>query len=141
MPLEDTGTRPAPGTVRVRAEGDVGARDLACVRSGVGAVLGRSGLPAVSGDVRITRAAAPHAGPSWSAGAEIRVGDALVVVHAREAGVRALADRLQDRLRGQVERVVYGARTTRRPAAPPWYGGPAGEGRTALAGGGPLPLQ
>ncbi|CAL9659363.1 hypothetical protein SUDANB176_06930 [Streptomyces sp. enrichment culture] len=133
MPLEDTGTRPAPGTVRVRAEGDVDARDLAYVRTAVGTALGGPGLPAVSGDVRITKAAKPHAEQPWSAGAEIRVGDALVAVHAREAGVRELADRLQARLRSQVGRVVHGARTVRSARED--------QGRTAPTWGGPAPLQ
>ncbi|GAA3494962.1 hypothetical protein GCM10019016_020620 [Streptomyces prasinosporus] len=58
-----------------------------------------------------------------------------MVVHAREMGVHEFADRLRDRLRSQVERIAPGARTVRGPS------GPADGGRTALARGGPVPLQ
>ncbi|WP_433454590.1 hypothetical protein ACQPXS_40985 [Streptomyces sp. CA-142005] len=73
----------------------------------------------------VARAAAHHVERPWSAGAELRVGSARVVVHAEEASARELADRLQDRLRGQVETAVHrgdGARRTATP--PPWRGGP-----------------
>ncbi|CAM5248536.1 hypothetical protein [Streptomyces griseomycini] len=82
--------------------------------------------------MRATKAA-PRSEQPWSAGAEVRVGDALLVVHAREAGVRELADRLRDRLRSQVERVVQDARTVRSVGA--------AQGRTALAWGGPAPFR
>ncbi|MDH6565418.1 hypothetical protein M2160_000439 [Streptomyces sp. SAI-117] len=70
--------------------------------------------------------AAHHVEPPWSAGAEIRVGGDLVVVHAREASARELADRLHDRLRDMTERTANRAHETRRTATPPpWRGGPA----------------
>jgi hypothetical protein len=115
----------APGsTVRVRADADVGVEDLQYVRAKVEAALARPGLPAVSGEVRIARAAAHHAGLPWSAGAEIRVGKTAVLVRAEEATAHELADRLADRLRVQAERVADRAGTARRSAGPPpWRGG------------------
>ncbi|CAL9649444.1 hypothetical protein [Streptomyces sp. enrichment culture] len=124
MTVRDTGVQQSPA-VRVRAEGDVTEEELAYVRGKVEAALGRPGLPAVSGEVRVGRAAAHHVELPWSARAEIRVDGDLVVVHAREASAHELADRLQDRLRGQVERAVHRAEAGRRSSAPPpWRGGP-----------------
>ncbi|MEU3980835.1 hypothetical protein AB0F77_12080 [Streptomyces sp. NPDC026672] len=109
------------GAVRVRAVGDVCAEDLAYVRAKVEAAFARPGLPAVSGEVRIARAAAHHAGAPWSGGAEIRVGKTAVLVHATEATARELADRLADRLRAQAERVAHHTTAPRRPSSlPPW---------------------
>ncbi|MER5374990.1 hypothetical protein [Streptomyces sp. NPDC002553] len=126
MTVRDADIRQTPTTVRVRRTGDVDDQALAHVRTKVDAVLGRPGLPPVSGEVRIGKAAAHHAGPPWTAGAEIRVGRDFVVVHAEEATAHELADRLQDRLRGQVERVVHRWDAARRSATPPpWRGGPA----------------
>ncbi|WP_367325255.1 hypothetical protein [Streptomyces sp. HUAS ZL42] len=111
--------------VRVRAEGDVDEEELAYVRAKVNAALDRPGLPAVGGEVRISRAAAHRAERPWSAGGEIRVGSDLVLVHAREASAHELADRLQDRLRNQIERVLHRGEAARRSATPPpWRGGP-----------------
>ncbi|MFI5688036.1 hypothetical protein [Streptomyces sp. NPDC051636] len=127
MTASDTGAhgRDVTAAVRVRTEGDVAEEDLAYVREKVGAALDRSGLPPVSGEVRITRAAAPHVEQPWSAAAEIRVGGDLVVVHAQEASARELADRLQNRLRSRTERTAHRADTARRTATPPpWRGGP-----------------
>ncbi|MFH7334617.1 hypothetical protein [Streptomyces sp. KHY 26] len=116
----------APVAVRVRADGEMDEEDLAYLREKVEAVLGRPGLPPVSGEIRIVRASAHHVGQPWTAGAEIRVGGYLVVVHARESSARELADRLQDRLRSRTDRVTHRARCTRRTATPPpWRGGTA----------------
>ncbi|MFE1251434.1 hypothetical protein [Streptomyces sp. NPDC058735] len=128
MTVRDSSAEQALAAVRVRAEGDVTEQDLAYVRGKVGAVLDRPGLPDVSGEVRIAKAVARHVEEPWSAGAELRVGHDLVVVHARGTGSREVADRLQDRLRGKVERLAHRADSTRRSAArPPWRGGPAEE--------------
>ena len=126
MTTRDTGTHVPIDAVRVRAEGDVDQEALAYIRAKVDAALGRPGLPAVRGEVRITRAPAHHAGQPWSARAEIVVGSTLVVVHAREASAHELADRLQERLRGQAEQVAHGGDAARGSAVPPpWRGGPA----------------
>ncbi|MFI2035147.1 hypothetical protein ACH470_10845 [Streptomyces bottropensis] len=125
MTARDTGTRVTTDAVRVRAEGDVDEEALAYVRAKVDAALGRPGLPAVSGEVRITRAPADHSEQPWSAGAGITVGSTLVVVHAREASAHELADRLQERLRGRADQVAHRTDAARRSAAPPpWRGGP-----------------
>ncbi|WP_432138380.1 MULTISPECIES: hypothetical protein [unclassified Streptomyces] len=131
MTPRDTAARntAATGTVLVRAEGDVREDDLAYVRAKVDAALDRPGLPAVSGEVRVAHVPA-HTGQPWSAGGEIRVGCDLVLVHADEASAHELADRLQDRLRGQVDRVLHRGETARRATAPPpWRGGPGQGGR------------
>ncbi|MEV8127808.1 hypothetical protein AB0P07_27675 [Streptomyces sp. NPDC085944] len=125
MTAKDIGARALDATVRVRAEGDVDEGSLAYLREKVGAVLDRPGLPPTSGEVRVVRAAAHHVELPWSAAAEIRLGHHLVVVHAREASARELADRLQDRLRGNTDRVAHRGDATRKAAAPPpWRGGP-----------------
>ncbi|MEU3340743.1 hypothetical protein ACWCQ1_03980 [Streptomyces sp. NPDC002144] len=129
MTPRDTGAGDTVTSLRVRAEGDVGEEALAYVRAKVRAALERPGLPAADGEVRISRAVAHHDERPWSAGGEIRVGSVVVVVHAREASAHELADRIQDRLRGQVERLTHRGDTARRTAAPPpWRGGP-GAGR------------
>lgn len=92
MTAKYIGTRETTATVRVRADGRVDEESLAYLREKVGTALDRPGLPPVSGDVRIVRATAHHIALPWSAGAEIRVGGDLVVVHAREATARELAD-------------------------------------------------
>ncbi|MFM9589258.1 hypothetical protein ACKI1J_11955 [Streptomyces scabiei] len=123
MTIRDTDGRQVP-------VGHVDEQDLSYVRTKVEAALGRAGLPAVSGEVRLAKAMARHTEQPWSARAEIRVGADLVVVHAEEATAHELADRLQDRLRGQVERVAHRGDTARRTAdAPPWRGGPAADRR------------
>ncbi|MHB9864222.1 hypothetical protein [Streptomyces sp. YIM S03343] len=127
MTLRDTRTRAsATDAVRVRAEGDVGEEALEYVRTKVNAALDRPGLPVVDGEVRIVRATAHHAEFPWRAGGEFRVGSDLLVVHAREASAHELGDRLQDRLKGRLERVADRRETARRSAAPPpWRGGTA----------------
>ncbi|MEU8654900.1 hypothetical protein [Streptomyces sp. NPDC048737] len=125
MTAKDMAAVEVTTTVLVRAEGEVDEESLAYLREKVGAALDRRGLPAVSGEVRVTRAVAHHVELPWSAAAEIRVGNELVVVHAREASARELADRLQDRLRDGTERVAHRGDVTRRTATPPpWRGGP-----------------
>ncbi|MGC0344292.1 hypothetical protein [Streptomyces sp. SLBN-8D4] len=119
MTAKDIGTRRLADTVRMRAFGDVDEEALAYLQEKVGAALDRPGLPPVSGEVRVVRAVAHHVEPPWWAGAEIRVGGDLVVVHAREASARELADRLHDRLRDRAEHTVHRAHETRRTAAPP----------------------
>ncbi|MET8247678.1 hypothetical protein ABZV31_26710 [Streptomyces sp. NPDC005202] len=124
MTARDTGTHDVPAAVRVRAEGDVDEQALAYVREKIGAALDRPGLPPVSGEVRIVKATAHHVEQPWSAGAEIRVGGDLVVVHAHEASARELGDRLQDRLRSRTDRAAHRGDEARRSAAPPpWRGG------------------
>ncbi|MEU2054549.1 hypothetical protein [Streptomyces bungoensis] len=126
MTAKDTGTRPTPTAVQVRGSGDVDEESLAYVREKVGAVLGRPGVPAVSGEVRVSRAAAHHDRLPWSARAELAVGDATVVVGAEEATAHELADRLHDRLRARMERTLHrGDQARRAAAAPPWRGGGA----------------
>ena len=112
--------------VRVRADGDVDAESLAYVQTKVDAALGRPGVPAVSGEVRIAKAAAHHTAQPWSAVAGLVVGNMYVVVHAQEPTAHELADRLQDRLRGQMMRALHRSETARRSAMPPpWRSGRA----------------
>ncbi|MFI2206528.1 hypothetical protein ACH47Z_38420 [Streptomyces sp. NPDC020192] len=116
--------------VEVRVEGVVDEEAVAYLREKVDAVLGRPGVPAVSGAVRITRAVAHHAERPWSAGAELVVGNTLVVVHAKEATGHEVADRLQDRLRSQVNRVMHRKEEARRSATPPpWRSGRTDSGQ------------
>lgn len=125
----DLSAQDALAAVRIRTDGDVDDEALAYLRTKVGAALARPGLPDVSGRITISRDTAHHVLLPWAAGAEIRVGGRLVAVHAREADAHALADRLEDRLRAQVERTAHRAETTRKTAGPPpWRGGAAQEG-------------
>ncbi|MEU2602677.1 hypothetical protein ABZ678_38205 [Streptomyces hirsutus] len=119
MTTKDFGARETTATVRVRTDGEVDEESLAYLREKVAAALDRPGLPPVSGEVRVLRASAHHVALPWSARADILVGHDLVVVHAREASARELADRLHDRLRARTERVAHRGDTTRRTAAPP----------------------
>ncbi|MDT7839967.1 hypothetical protein [Streptomyces justiciae] len=114
--------------IQVRAAGNVDAEALGYVRAKIAAAFDRPGLPEVSGEVRVAHAAAQHVAQPWSAAAEIRVGDALLVVHAQEASAHELADRLQDRLRGRADRAAHRGEEARKAAAPPpWRGGPGTE--------------
>ncbi|WP_217145822.1 hypothetical protein [Streptomyces sp. AC627_RSS907] len=125
MTAKDIGARETTDTVRVRADGEVDEESLVYLREEVGTALDRPGLPPVSGEIRGLRASASHVELPWSARADIRLGSHLVVVHAREASARELADRLHDRLRAGTERAAHQGDTTRRTAAPPpWRGGP-----------------
>ncbi|MEV3912204.1 hypothetical protein [Streptomyces canus] len=123
MTDRDVSTQDTPLAVRVRTDGDVDDEALAYFRAKVHAALTRPGLPAVRGRVTISRASAHQVLP-WSAGAEVRMGGHLVVVHLREADAHALADRLEDRLRARADRAVHLTDTARRSAGPPpWRGG------------------
>ncbi|AEY86765.1 hypothetical protein ACWC4C_05790 [Streptomyces olivaceoviridis] len=116
--------------VEMRVEGDVDEEALAYLREKVDAILDRPGLPAVSGVVRVARAVAHHGERPWSARAELVVGNTLVVVHAQEATGHELADRLQGRLRSQMNRVLHRKEEARRSATPPpWRGGRTDSGR------------
>ncbi|WP_330440131.1 hypothetical protein [Streptomyces griseoaurantiacus] len=125
MTAKDIGIRDGAGTVRVRADGEVGEEELAYLREKVGTALDRPGLPPVSGEVRIVRAAAHHVELPWSAGTDIRVGGDHLVVHMRAASARELADRLHDHLRDRAQRLAHRAQEDHRAATPPpWRGGP-----------------
>ncbi|MEV7236632.1 hypothetical protein AB0N06_22450 [Streptomyces sp. NPDC051020] len=131
MTAKNTGTHvTSTVAVQVRSDGDVDEEALAYVRAKVDTALNRPGVPDVSGKVRIAKAAAHHVEEPWSAGAELVVGNTLVVVHAQEATAHELADRLQDRLRSQLTRVLHREAAARRSATPPpWRGGQAISGR------------
>ncbi|MFE9650349.1 hypothetical protein ACFYO0_40875 [Streptomyces sp. NPDC006365] len=100
MTARHTGAREATA-VLVRGEGEVSDEVLAYVRAKVDAVVSRAGLPAITGEVRVAKAAAHHAEHPWSAVADVRVGSAVVVVQAREATGQEVADRLQDGCAGR----------------------------------------
>ncbi|MET9390953.1 hypothetical protein ABZY20_11155 [Streptomyces sp. NPDC006624] len=125
--------------VVLRADGEVDEETMEYARVKIDAVVGRPGLPPVSGEVRITRASAHHGDRPWSATATLRVGRRDVVVLAEETTGRELIDHLQDRLRRQTDKAADAAHGGpdghggRRAAAPPWRGGsasprPAGDG-------------
>ncbi|MFE1285780.1 hypothetical protein [Streptomyces sp. NPDC058751] len=115
-------TRQTPA-VRLRHDGSVDEDTLAYARTKIDAVLGRPGLPAVTGEVRIVLAAAHHAGHPWSATADLRVGRRQIVALAEEATGTELVDRLQDRLRRQTDRAAHVRDDSRGTKAPPWRGG------------------
>ncbi|WP_426567400.1 hypothetical protein [Streptomyces canus] len=123
--------------VLLRSDGEVDEATLAYARTKIDAALGRPGLPAVIGEVRITRAAAHHADRPWSATAALHVGRREVVVFAEAATGRELVDQLQDRLRRQTDKAARPGHHGHPTPAPPWRGGspiprPAeGSGRTA----------
>ncbi|GGN48486.1 hypothetical protein GCM10011579_001170 [Streptomyces albiflavescens] len=106
--------------VRLRSDGAVDEETLTYARVKIDAVAGRPGLPAVTGEVRITKAAAHHADRPWSATAELHVGDRQVVVHAEEATGHELVDQLQDRLRRQTAKAARDS--GHRATTPPWRG-------------------
>ncbi|MGC0208492.1 hypothetical protein [Streptomyces levis] len=125
MTAKDIGAREITVAVLVRADGEVDGEQLAYLQEKVDAAVDRPGLPPVNGEVRVRRASAHHVELPWSGRTDIRVGNDLVVVHAREASAGELADRLHDRLRSAIERVAHRSNTDRRTAAPPpWRGGP-----------------
>ncbi|MFI7497975.1 hypothetical protein ACIBVL_05575 [Streptomyces sp. NPDC049687] len=115
-------TRPTP-LVRLRCDGAVDEETLAYARAKIDAVVSRPGLPAVTGEVHLVRAAAHHAGHPWSATADLRIGGRQVVAVAEEATGTEVVDRLQDRLRRQTDRAAQGRDDGRRTTAPPWRGG------------------
>jgi hypothetical protein len=129
--------RNTAAVVQVRAEGKVSEEALAYVRSKIDAVVSRPGLPTVTGEVRIAKAVAHHAEHPWSAVADLRVGSTAVVVHAQEATSQEVTDRLQDRLRRQMERAVHGGNAAHRPVTPPWRGGEPAEGPAGRGAGQP----
>ncbi|MER5379855.1 hypothetical protein ABT040_06155 [Streptomyces sp. NPDC002688] len=108
--------------VRLRSDGAVDEETLAYARTKIDVVVGRPGLPVVTGEVHIVRAAAHHAGRPWSATADLRVGGRQVVVAAEEATGTEVVDRLQDRLRRQTEKASPTWDNGHRTTAPPWRG-------------------
>ncbi|WP_405877753.1 hypothetical protein OG762_03730 [Streptomyces sp. NBC_01136] len=121
MTSNDTQTT-APA-VLLRPDGEVDEETLAYARTKIDAVVGRPGLPAVSGEVHITRASAHHADRPWSATATLHVGRHEVVVLAEEATGHELIDQLQDRLRRQTDKAARAGHNDHRAEAPPWRGG------------------
>ncbi|MBK3576468.1 hypothetical protein JHN63_22190 [Streptomyces sp. MBT65] len=124
-PRDTGGHAPATTVVQVRTEGEVDDESVAYLRAKLAVLFDRPEIVGSGGEVRIAKATAHHVEQPWSATAEIRVGSDLLVVQAREASAHELADRLQDRLRSRMERVVHHTDTGRRSATPPpWRGGP-----------------
>ncbi|WP_155060362.1 hypothetical protein [Streptomyces blattellae] len=121
--MTNDSTQDAAPTVRLRTDGPVDEQTLEYARTKIDAVVGRPGLPDVSGEVRIARAAAHHADRPWSATAELHVGNRQVVVLAEEATGTELVDQLQDRLRRQTDKAAHVWDHGHRTAAPPWRGG------------------
>ncbi|MER5604255.1 HPF/RaiA family ribosome-associated protein [Streptomyces sp. NPDC002265] len=124
--------------VRLRSEGAVDQETLAYARTKIDALVGRPGLPAVSGEVHLVRAAAGH---RWSATADLHIGGRQVVAFAEEATGTEAVDRLQDRLRRQTDKAAHTRDAGNRTTAPPWRGGGgqpvpgAGPGATADGSG------
>ncbi|MFF9807985.1 hypothetical protein ACF1G5_23165 [Streptomyces coeruleorubidus] len=116
-------TQATTPTVLLRSDGEVDEDTLAYARTKIDAVAGRPGLPTVTGEVRITRAAAHRADRPWSATAALHVGGREVVVLAEEATGRELVDQLQDRLRRQTDKAAHTGRHGHHTPAPPWRGG------------------
>ncbi|MEU1479410.1 hypothetical protein [Streptomyces sp. NPDC005760] len=110
--------------VLLRCEGAVDEHTLEYARTKIDAVVTRPGLPAVTGEVRIVRAATHHADRPWTATADLHVGRRQVVVLAEEATGTEVVDQLQDRLRRQTDRAAHVSDDHHRTAAPPWRGGP-----------------
>ncbi|MFD5126864.1 hypothetical protein [Streptomyces olindensis] len=137
--MTGTDAQSAIPTVLLRSVGEVDEETLAYARTKTDAVVGRPGLPAATGEVRITRAAAHHADRPWSATAALHVGRREVVVLAEAATGRELVDQLQDRLRRQTDKAARPGHHGHHTPAPPWRGGnptprPAeGIGRSAEA--------
>ncbi len=127
-------TQATAPVVLLRADGEVDDETLTYARTKIDAVVGRPGLLAVGGEVRITRAPAHHADRPWSATATLRVGRHEVIVLAEEATGHELVDQLQDRLRRQTDKAAHAGRPGHRAAAPPWRGG-SGAPRPAEGGG------
>jgi hypothetical protein len=119
--------------VRLRADGEVDEETLAYARTKIDAVVGRAGLPPVTGKVRITRAAAHHADRPWSATAALHVGNREVVVLAEEATGREVVDQLQDRLRRQTDTAAHTSNNGHRTTPPSWRGGHPAEANGAAA--------
>ncbi|MFE9442111.1 hypothetical protein ACFYO2_24605 [Streptomyces sp. NPDC006602] len=124
-------------SVLLRLDGEVDEDTLGYAHAKIDAVVGRPGLPSVTGEVHLTRASAHHADRPWSATAALHVGQREVVVLAEEATGREVVDQLHDRLRRQIDKAAHAGHPSHRAPAPPWRGGTAGPrpaegiGRTA----------
>ncbi|GHB32086.1 MULTISPECIES: hypothetical protein [Streptomyces] len=132
-----TSDNPTSAQVQLRTDGDVDRETLAYARQKIDAVLNRPGLPAVTGEVRITRATAHHGERPWSAAADVRVGGRQVVVLAEEATGHEVVDQLQGRLRRQTDKAAHTWAVGRKPVAPPWRGGATGPESDASHGSHP----
>ena len=121
-------TRQTP-LVRLRSDGPVDRATLVYARTKIDAVVGRQGMPAVTGEVRIVRAATHHGGHPWLATADLRIGGRQVVAVAEEATGTEVVDRLQDRLRRQADKAAQSWDDGHRTTAPPWRGGGASSQR------------
>jgi hypothetical protein len=130
MTGDDTGIQAIPA-VRLRTEGEVDEETLAYARKKIDAVTAWPGPLALTGEVRIAKATAHHAGRPWTATADLRVGGRPVVVVAEEATGREVVDQLQDRLRRQTDKAAHSGAESRRAAAPPWRGGDSADGHVA----------
>ncbi|NUR00900.1 MAG: hypothetical protein HOY79_31545 [Streptomyces sp.] len=113
----------AAPAVRLRFDGPVDQETLDYARTKIDAVVGRSGLPAITGEIRIVRAAIRHADRPWLATADLHVGGRQVVVLAEESTGREVVDLLQDRLRRQTDKAAHAWHDGHRTEAPPWRGG------------------
>ncbi|MFF4585368.1 hypothetical protein [Streptomyces sp. NPDC001388] len=113
--------------VLLRSDGAVDEATLAYARTKIDAVTERPGLPVVTGEVRIVRAAAHHGDHPWSATADLRIGGRQVVAAAEEPTGTEVVDRLQDRLRRQTDRAAQARDGGHRTTTPPWRreGGPS----------------
>ncbi|MDX2760364.1 hypothetical protein P1S61_33245 [Streptomyces sp. ME08-AFT2] len=116
-------TQATTAIVLLRSDGEVDEDTLVYARTKIDAVVDRPGLPPVTGEVRITRAAAHHADRPWSATATLHVGRREVVVLAEEATGREVVDQLQDRLRRQTDKAIHTGHHGHHAPAPPWRGG------------------
>ncbi|NBM19210.1 hypothetical protein [Streptomyces sp. GC420] len=111
--------------VRLRIDGEVDEQTVAYARRKVDAVVTRPGLPAVTGEVRLAKAAAHHVAQPWTAAAELSAGGRTVVVNAQAATGSEVVDELQDRMRRQLEKAAHAHPDRRNAPAPPWRGGTA----------------
>jgi hypothetical protein len=76
--------------VWLRTNGDVDEETLEYTRRKIDAVVGRPGLPAVTGEARFTKATAHHADRPWVAAAALRAGArAVVAVSSRTGSTRS----------------------------------------------------
>ncbi|MFI9583862.1 hypothetical protein ACIHCQ_18910 [Streptomyces sp. NPDC052236] len=131
MTGDDNTESQATSAVRLRTEGEVDEETLAYARKKIDAITARPGPLALTGEVRIAKAAAHHSARPWTATADLRVGGHTVVVVAEEATGREVVDQLQDRLRRQTDKAAHARAEGRRAAAPPWRGGDTADGHVA----------
>jgi hypothetical protein len=113
----------ATPTIRLRSDGAVDEETLAYARTKIDAVVSRPGSPAVTGEVRIVRAATHHAERPWSATADLQVSGHQVIAMAEDATGTEVVDRLQDRVRRQIDKAAQAWENGHRTTAPPWRGG------------------